>query len=121
MNRTQEMDTAVGLVLTGLARLRAAVDTDDVVSHAYVLRLVHDQANRDAGLLHAMQQLLDTVWSRLTEGSDIDADQAADWLGLAANSIEDKVGEYIDRTREALGPFDFDGVQATLTKESREA
>lgn len=118
-NRTQEMDAAAGLVLTGLAQLRAAADTDDVAAHAYVLRLVHDHTDRDAGLLHAMQQLLDGVWGHLTEIGDDQADQAADWLCLAANSVEDKVGEYIDRTREALAQAG--GARATLARGTGEA
>jgi hypothetical protein len=106
MANTRDMINAAQLVHLGLAQLRTAVDEGDIDDWDYILRLVHDHSARDAGLLHAMKQLLDGVWDQVTNLGDEHADKAVDWLTQAANSVEDRVGEDIDRAREQLARID---------------
>ncbi|WP_143659655.1 hypothetical protein [Streptomyces sp. MP131-18] len=116
--RLREMDDAAHLVRTGLKRLRAAADVDDVQALADVLRLTHDHHDREAGVLHALAALLGTVWTRLAEIGEEHTDQAADRLMPAVFWIEDEAGDRIDRVRETLAQANGTGSTTSVDWEA---
>lgn len=109
LTNDQEMTVAVEFIREGFARLQAAaMRTADPRPHDEALRRFHDHRDREAGILHLVDNFLGALSASLSEvgrpEDDAQATTVTDLLDDATAHLQG-VAERVDRAREALEPL----------------